>query len=146
MIKKIVLLWVLVVCSFSYTFVELFGMEELLAGMAKMTPTKDYLGQKTITYMLDPNIHSFLRQFNNRTEFCEYKCRGFFDLPCFLLFGCNIQIRNFFLLFFTPIVILLITSLCCGRGIWTFRCWVKYLMIFSGISLIMWVIRKCVGS
>ena len=46
---------------------ELFGMEDLLEGLAKMSPTVNYLGETSTAYILDPNIYTFLRRFNNRT-------------------------------------------------------------------------------
>jgi hypothetical protein len=84
--------------------------------------------------------------YKTRTDFCEYKCPNFFNLPCFILFGCNIQIRNFILAFFVPIFILSLTGLCCGKGIWTFSCWMEYLALFLGARAIIWVVKKCAGA
>ena len=93
--------------------------------------------------MLDPSIFTFLRQFKTRTDFCNYKCVSFFNLPCFILFDCNIQIRNFILIFLIPLFMLALTGACCGRGIWTFKCWFKYLAVFTGIAFLIWLIKKC---
>ena len=147
--KKIVIasvLLLLLVQGNSKSLIEILGFGHLLEGMAKMTPVRDYLGEKSIIYSLDPNIHTFLRMFNSRTEFCDYKCQSFFNLPCFFLFSCNIQIRNLILLFFFPIFIIILTGVCCGKGIWTIPCWLKYLAIFTGITFLIWAVKKCAGS
>ena len=138
----------LIICqaNAAETFVELLGMGHLLEGMGKMSPTVNYMGEASTAYMLDPSIDNFLRQFNTRTEFCDYKCNGFFNLPCFMLFGCNIHLRNFLLAFLLPIVVIAITGLCCGKGIWTFPCWLRYLAVFTGVAFLIWAVKKCAGG
>ena len=49
------------------SLIEVLGMGDLLEGMAKMTPAKGFMGEKTIVYTLNPNIHTFLALFNSRT-------------------------------------------------------------------------------
>lgn len=65
------------------------------------------------------------------------------NLPCIMLFGCNIQMRNFLLVFLVPITALLLASVCCGRGLWTPQCWARYLAVITGLALILWCLKKC---
>jgi hypothetical protein len=127
-------------------FVELMGLTNLLQDLAKLSSTVNQTNEASSLYMLDPSITTFLKQYKTRTEFCDYKCANFFDLPCFILFDCNIHIRNFIIIFFFPIFALSLTGLCCGKGIWTFSCWFHYLALFSGVKFIIWAIKKCVGD
>lgn len=124
------------------SFIEMIGMGDLLQGLAVKSWGQDPFGQYTTAYMLDPTINAFLLQFNTRTDFCDYKCTNIFNLPCFILFGCNIQIRNFVLMFLFPFVMLTLGGLCCGKGLWTFNCWLRYLAIFTGISFVIWAMKK----
>ena len=119
-------------------------MGDLLKDLGKAKPVTYFNGEKSMAYVLDPTIYNFLKQFRNRTEFCDYKCQTFYNFPCFIVFGCNIQIRNFFLLIIFPLVMLVMVGICCGRGLWTFSCWFRYLVVVSGISLFIWVVRRCV--
>ena len=48
------------------------------------------------------------------------------------------------LVFAVPVFLLAFTGLCCGKGIWTFGCWMRYLAVFSGVRLVLWVVGKCV--
>jgi len=34
-------------------------------------------------------------------------------------------------------------AICFKKRIWTFGCWFRYIMVFTGISFILWVFRKC---
>jgi hypothetical protein len=31
-----------------------------------------------------------------------------------------------------------------GKGFWTFTCWFRYLAIFTGISFLIWAIKKII--
>jgi hypothetical protein len=35
-------------------------------------------------------------------------------------------------------------GVCCGKSIWTFTCWFRYIAIFTGISFIIWAVTKIV--
>lgn len=142
--KAVVLLLFLVALSAQQqkALIELLGMGDLLKGLAVIRQSKDPFGEPSIAYLLDPRVNVFLRQFTTRTSFCDYKCPSFFNVPCFLLFGCNIQLRNFFLLFFVPIVTVVISGACCGRRVWRFGCWMRYLGVFTGIILLIWFCKR----
>jgi hypothetical protein len=127
----------------STTLISLLGMDHLLDGLAIKSPSTDPFGDPSIAYMLDPNINVFLMQFRNRTELCDYKCVSIYNLPCFLLFGCNIQIRNFILIFILPFIMLLAICICCAKRFWTFKCWLKYVAVFSGFNFFTWVVSRC---
>lgn len=144
--KIVFILYSLVCLSQCLTLVELFGLTSLLSDLAKLSPTVNSTGEASSAYMLDPSIHTFLKMYKTRTEFCDYKCTSFFNLPCFILFGCNIQIRNFVLAFSVPIFALALTGLCCGKGIWTFSCWLKYLALITGVRAMIWAIKTCAGD
>lgn len=144
-LKLSIIIAILVINIKALTFVEMFGMGDLLQDLAKLKVSNiEGADQKAATaYMLDPTIYNFLKQFTTRSEFCDYKCVSFFNLPCFILFDCNIQIRNFILIFLAPLIIVALAGICCGRGIWTFKCWMKYIAVFTGIGLLIWAIKKC---
>jgi len=112
--------------------------------LGKASPIVNNDGSTSLAYTLDPSIFNFLKNFANRTEFCNYKCPNFYSLPCFLLFGCNIHLRNFILIILIPLLFLIFVGLCCGKGIWTFRCWARYIALFTGIVFWIWLVKKCV--
>lgn len=42
-----------------------------------------------------------------------------------------------------PLFMLVLFGICCGKKMWTFGCWVKYVKIFLGVNFILWVIKRC---
>lgn len=119
-------------------------MGDLIKGLSIKVQAYDQFKNPTTAYMLDPNLNVFLTQFRSRTEFCDYKCnKSLFNVPCFLLFGCNIQIRNFILMFLLPFFILILTVVCCGKRLWSVSCWWRYAKIFLGIHFVGWLFSKC---
>jgi hypothetical protein len=124
----------------------MFGMDSVLQNLAILNPKENPYNKPTTNYMLNPNINTFLKQFRTLTDFCDYKCGSLFNFPCFVLFNCSIQIRNFVSLLLLPFIILSLAALCCSRGIWTFGCWFKYIFLFTGIKLIIWGINKCANG
>ena len=119
-------------------------MTHLLDDLGRASPVSQPGLGSSIAYTVDPDIFAFLQNFKSRTEFCDYKCPDVYNLPCFIIFECNIHIRNFVILIALPVWFLAMLGLCCGRGIWTFKCWLKYLMLFSGIVLFVWLIDMCI--
>lgn len=134
--KLVVFLWL---CSFACcaSFAEMFDLGDLLLELGKL----DVKNNNEAAYIIEPTIFNFLGNFPTRTDFCHYKCPQFYNVGCFLLFGCNIHLRNFFFIVLMPVFALISIGLCCGKGTWTFHCWGRYLAIFTGVVLIIWFIR-----
>ena len=141
--KILLFLTLLLVTSHTASLASILGMGDLLTGLAIKALSRDQYNNPSTAYMLDPNINVFLTLFRTRTELCDYKCKSIFNFPCFLLFACNIHIRNFILMFVLPLFMVLLTGICCGKGLWSFGCWFRYLRVFLGINFIIWVISKC---
>lgn len=43
-----------------------------------------------------------------------------------------------------PIILIAMIGLCCGKGIWTFGCWGKYIGLLTGVFFIIWFLKKFV--
>ena len=124
------------------SLIQLLGFPHLLQGLTQTKTAKDPYGDPSTAYLIDPNIQVFIARFETRTEFCDYKCGTFYHLPCFLLFSCNIQLRDLFLLVLLPLFMFFLTIICCRKRMWSVPCWIRYVAIFSGAALLIWVVRR----
>jgi len=67
---------------------------------------------------------------------CDNECTSFFNLPCFVLFGCTTKLRNFFLILVLPLFVVIIIICGCCTGLFNVSCFIKFLGIISGIYII----------
>lgn len=121
---------------------KVLRLSSYLMDLVKINVTGPFYGPNTTLFRKDPNLLTYLYQFDNRTHYCNHKCPRIWEIQCFALFGCNIQTRNFLLIFVAPLLLLVITGSCCGKGVWTIPCWCRYLFYFSGLGVLVWGIGK----
>ncbi len=66
-IVGIILLSFLIIRAQSFSLVEVFGLEDLVADLVKATPSVHYTGEQSVSYAVDDRLLNFLKNFNTRT-------------------------------------------------------------------------------
>lgn len=94
------------------------------------------------SYLFDSSIYIFLGTFENRDKFCDYRCPGWWDFPCHMLYECNLYLRNILIFIILPLLITILIVVCCSRDKWTLPCWIRYLGVFTGAALVFWIVKK----
>jgi hypothetical protein len=128
----------------SANFVDFIGLTYLYEGMGTVSQTTLTNGSTSPTYQITDSNYKFLKNFQTLTDFCDYKCENFYNIPCFFVLDCNIQMRNFVLIILVPLLSLIILAWFCKKGWWNLGCWWYYFSILSGITFLIWVYRKIV--